>query len=137
MNPHDQISTPLGFAEFAAEWFGVFVPPALAAGFAIDASEHSRRWETATGPVCWVKNRLLDAGYFKPGRQCHDDSVVTAILHVGFLSLPESPEMLERLKNEPRDAPAPARSRFANCVQKYAVAPIDATAGRVSPGDAK
>ena len=52
MNPHDQISTPLGFAEFAAEWFGVFVPPALAAGFAIDASEHSRRWETATGPVC-------------------------------------------------------------------------------------
>jgi hypothetical protein len=137
MTPHDQISTPLGFAEFAAEWFGVFVPPALAAGFAADASEHGRRWETAAGPVCWVKNRLLDAGYFKPGGQCHDDSFVTAILHVGFLSLPESPEMIARLKNELAEEPSPARSRFANSVQRYAVSPIDATAGRVSPGDAK
>jgi|688.fasta_scaffold107683_8 hypothetical protein len=137
MTPHDQISTPLGFAEFAAEWFGVFVPQALSSRIAKQARQHTRRWETAAGPVCWVKNRLLDEGYFKPGGQCHDDSFVTAILHVGFLSLPESPEMIARLKNELAEEPSPARSRFANSVQRYAVSPIDATAGRVSPGDAK
>ena len=136
MNHHDQILTPEGVADLAAEWFDVFVPQSLSSRIAKQARQHTRRWETAAGPVCWVKNRLLDEGYFKPGRQCHDDSVVTAILHVGFLSLPESPEMLERLKNETPTEPALARSRFANCVKKYAVAPIDATAGRVSPGDA-
>lgn len=137
MNHHDQILTPGGVADLAAEWFDVFVSPTLSSRIAKLARQHTRRWDTAAGPVCWVKNRLLDAGYFKPGRQCHDDSFVTATLHVGFLSLPESPEMLARLKNERPEASSPARSRFANSVQKYAVSPIDATAGRVSPGDAK
>jgi hypothetical protein len=134
---HDQISTAIGFVAFAREWFDVFVPESLARRIASQARSHKERWETAAGPVCWAKNRLLDAGYFRPGRNEFDDSMVTATLHVGFLSLGESPEMIARLKNEQPGDPSPARSRFAELVKKYAVAPIDATACRVSPGDAK
>lgn len=137
MNHHDQISTVRGFIAFASEWFDVFVPESLARRVASQARAHKERWETAAGPVCWAKNRLLDAGYFRPGRCEFNDSAVTATLHIGFLSIKESPEMLERLKNERTEEPSPARSKFASLVKKYAVSPIDATASRVSPGDAK
>lgn len=137
MTAHDQISTPLGFAEFVSEWFGVSVPTIIAIAYSSEARSHRERWETAAGPFCWVKNRLLEQGYFDPGRNTPPCGGITAIMHVGFLCIRETPEMLDRLKNERREEPAPARSRFASAINMYAVSPIDATAGRVSPGDAK
>jgi len=137
VNAHDKISTPAGFAEFASEWFEIAVPPVLAVIYSGEARDHQERWETSTGPFCWVKNRLLEAGYFDVGRNSPAGGGITAILHIGFLSLPESQEMLQRLKNERPEDSSPARSRFSKAVKKYAVAPIDATAGRVSPGDAR
>jgi hypothetical protein len=138
MTPHDQISTPCGFAAFAEEWFDVFVHPDFAETAASQARRHKERWETAAGPVCWVKNRLLDAGYLRPGFVSPDaEHIVTATFHVGFVFIAETPEMVARLKNEPRCDGSPARSKFAEMLRRYAVAPIDATAARVSPGDEK
>jgi len=136
MTAHDQISTPEGVETFAAEWFDVYVAPPLASSIANYAKSLRNRWETAAGPVCLVKNILLEAGYFKPSGLIFDDSLVTAILHVGFIFIRESQEMVELLKNEEPSESSPARSRFANEVQVRAVSPIDGTAGRVSPGDA-
>jgi hypothetical protein len=137
MTAHEQISTPDGVVAFAAEWFDVCVAPLLASSIANCAKSLDNRWETAAGPVCFVKNRLLGAGYFKPSGRIFDDSPVTAVLHVGFVFIRESQEMVELLKNEEPSESSPARSRFANEVKVRAVSPIDATAGRVSPGDAK
>jgi hypothetical protein len=137
MTAHDQISTPDGVVTFAAEWFDVFVSPPLASSIANYAKSLDNRWETAAGPVCFVKNLLLEAGYFKPSGHVFDDSLVTAVLHFGFIFIRETPEMVEMLRNEPPSEPSLARSRFANEVLVRAVSPIDGTAGRVSPGDAK
>jgi|LakMenEpi03Aug12_release.lakeMendotaPanAssembly.Ray.scaffolds.fasta_scaffold2947686_1 hypothetical protein len=57
---------------------------------------------------------------------------VTAVLHVGFLSIAETPEMLERLRRpEPDEPDSTARSRLFSELQRIGVTPIDATAGVV------
>lgn len=138
MTAHDQISTPCGLAAFASEWFDISVPTWFANSMARDASKHRERWETAAGPYIWLKNRLLEDGLFHGvGRNSPDDSHPTATLHVGFLSIIESPEMIERLRNESMESGKPARSRFANDARTKNVAPVDATAGRMYRGNAK
>lgn len=137
MNAHDQISTPFGLASFTMEWFDVAVPAWFAWSMSSDAARHRERWETAAGPYIWVKNRLLEHHMLPDaGRNTPDDSHSTATLHVGFLSIFETPEMLNRLRNERvTDDASPARSRFARCLGVTAVTPIDTVAGRVCRGD--
>ena len=138
MTAHDQISTPCGLASFASEWFGIAVPVWFARRYARVASKQRERWETASGPYIWLKNRLIEEGLFcGVGRCSPDDSHPTATLHVGFLSLIESPEMIQRLQNESMKPGKPARSRFANDAKTKNVAPVDATAGKMYRGDAK
>jgi hypothetical protein len=108
-----------------------------AARWAYEASKHKERWETTAGPFAWVKNRILESGLLPfGGFDPSAEPVVTAVLHVGFLSLPETREMLDRLMFDPeRSKDSTARSRFGKTVHVHAVSPIDATASRVSGGD--
>ena len=57
----------------------------------------------------------------------------TCVLHVGFLSIPETADQISRLKNEPLECDfSPCRSRFMAHSAAHFVTPIDALAGRVT-----
>jgi hypothetical protein len=129
---HDQISTAEGLCSFADEWLGIRVPLLTAAKWARQARKHRERWTTTVGPYIWIKNRLSESGWFDfAGHDSPDWSHPTAVLHVGYVSLFESPEMISRLTNEPMDDGSPSRSRLAKEMQVRDVKPIDGTAARV------
>lgn len=64
------------------------------------------------------------------------ERVVTAVLHVGFLTLHETPGMLARLRHGREQLPGygPARSRIFPMIETHHIAPIDAVAAKVSHG---
>lgn len=133
MTSHDRISTPDGLSSFALEWFGVEVPQWFASEMADIASRHKSRWETTAGPYCWVKNRLSEASLMPKTIGCqHAPEAVTAILHVGFVFIEETADMVSRLKNEQADAGSPSRPAFFREAARKSVSPVNATAARVS-----
>jgi hypothetical protein len=108
-----------------------------ASKWASQARSHRERWDTAAGPFVWVKNRALEAGLIPFGWAPLDDSrVVTAVLHIGFLSLAETSDMTARLP-EAEEAPfdSTARSRLVSEMEIRSASPIDGTAARVFGGD--
>jgi hypothetical protein len=137
MNAHEQISSPDGLRRFASEWLGVSVGSGDAAKWAAAARQHKERWDTATGPFVWVKNRVLEAGLIPFGWEPFDDRrIVTAVLHIGFLSLSETSEMVARLPEATQlPSDSTARSRLVGEMAIRSVSPIDGTAAKVFGGD--
>lgn len=133
MTAHEQISTPEGLSLFAQEWFGVVVPQTFADRMSSAARGHENRWETTAGPYCWLKNRITEESLL-PTPPClpPSDGGATAVLHVGFIWIRETDEMISRLRNEPTQPGSPARSRFFGEASRSPVSPIDATAARVT-----
>lgn len=83
----------------------------------------------------WLKNRLDEMGVCTAHRTGQPDatSVTSAVLHIFFLYLEETEDMLERLRREPVGTESQtARSKLAKTNQKN-VRPIDKTAFRVAP----
>lgn len=63
--------------------------------------------------------------------------ITTCTFHVFFLSIGETEEQIERLRNEPiQRIYSPKRSRLVSKLKTAFVKPINATAAKVSPGDA-
>lgn len=85
----------------------------------------------------WFKNRLEERGLLPlAGRLANnndDNPLVTATFHVGFISIEETPEQLERLpKGEPKNGePSVARSKISRTVQH--IEPINSVASKVAP----
>jgi hypothetical protein len=83
-----------------------------------------------------LKKRLGDAGETRGRAREGREPRPTCRLHVGFVCLEETPEMLVRLRNErekPEAAAFPARSGVWKAAQIRSVRPIDRTAWRVAP----
>lgn len=136
MTIHDLISIPDGLVRAAEEWFGVTVPQKIAKSLADIARQHKNRWETGGAPMCWLKSQLHELGMLGgAGMVCCDPEHATAVLHVGFLTLRETPDMVERLKNENKEESRVARSRLAEELRRVAVSPINATAAIVGGRD--
>lgn len=94
-------------------------------------------WHLSTGPAMWIKNRLMECGCFKTERNppTDFDDMATAVLHCFFLSLEETAEMIEILKNENDQAQreklyAVARSKLFGTTR--VVTPIDRTAAKIA-----
>lgn len=96
------------------------------------------RWTVSAGPAMWIKNRLMELGCF---RVRHDPSTdfgdaTTAVLHVFFMSLEETAEMILFLQNERE---AEHKKKLAKVARSklfgtpLVVAPVDSTAGKVAP----
>jgi hypothetical protein len=79
----------------------------------------------------WFKRRLQDAGYLQPGGKEPPPIRCGCELHIGFIGIEESPEMLERLRREPGPVPetiaTPGMTRTNQKLQ-----PIDRVAARVT-----
>jgi hypothetical protein len=148
---HEQLCTPTGAQEIALEWWDCVISAELSAKLGAayaKASKHRVAVDrknghliTAAGPLVWLKQRLNDAGLLPvSGNPPPDDkpTATTAVLHVGFLCVPETEEMMCRLRNEPlpTDTNNPARSKMFETAQKQIVTPIDALAGKVTHGPA-
>lgn len=85
----------------------------------------------------WLKLRLMELGIFRPGHNLFSKEVrlQPCELHLGFLSLPETEEMLIRLRLEAMstEEAAVARSKLGKVLGVQNVQPIDAVAARVAP----
>lgn len=91
----------------------------------------SKDWSQSSF-VTWLKIQAIKCGFIErcDGGQMPLEFGPTATMHVFFLHLLESPEMICRLRNERVIAGnGPARSRITN--ETEIIQPIDATAARV------
>lgn len=78
----------------------------------------------------WFKNRLAAGGLLPCGRDDRAAVWLGVPLHVFFVALEETPEMLVRLRNEPVAAgPGPATPGIG---RRGTVGPIDRVAARVA-----
>lgn len=145
---HEQMATGPGVQALAKEWFDADVPDGLAAVISETYAKTTRKRVKddkakgyhicAAGPCVWLKSRLNCRGMLPvSGAPPNDDDPgpVSAVLHVGFVGIHESEEMLERLRSEfvKRDPGAPARSKVFKQLARETIAPIDGTAARVAP----
>lgn len=85
--------------------------------------------------VMWIKNRLATLGVLDGGQSPAPIEHTTAVLHVGFIFIIETEEMLSRLRANEETGKAIhaqfARSKLASTNE--IVRPIDRVASRVSP----
>lgn len=84
-------------------------------------------WSDSTW-VCWIRNRL--APRFE--RRELTEIKFLCELHIGFLCLEETPEMLLRLHEGGKMEPSAARSKISKSLLER-LEPIDRVAARVSP----
>lgn len=146
MSVHEQMYSADGVRQIAQEWWECEITPELAEKLSLcyvktaksrARSEPKPEAVVAVFPLAWLKMRLNDWGLLPVAAQKVADDApayVTAVLHTGFLTLPETDEMLARLRNEQlcADVNNPARSKMFAVARKQAVAPIDALAGIVT-----
>ena len=95
-------------------------------------------WKVSAGPAIWIKNRLIERGAFRTNHSPPFDfaEAATAVLHVFFLALEETTEMLERLKNDDAQfASKVARSKLFS--SPLVTSPIDSLTLKVSGDDPK
>lgn len=89
---------------------------------------------TTAGLAIWLKSRLYEQGAFDVVHHPPDDLHTACEMHVFFIHLEETKQMMARLKS---DAEAKrdtiARSRMHKYMQANEVAPIDKTAFIVAP----
>lgn len=83
--------------------------------------------------VVWLKNRLTEMGAFgtEEGRSGKDAGRLTVPLHVFFLCLEETAEMLQRLARDDGEVAASA-ARSKVFTTPLVPRPVDQVAGRVS-----
>lgn len=84
----------------------------------------------------WFSNRLRELHkvfYHGNGDGLSGDRLSSCTFHVFFLSLEESPEMLERLRNENKTAQASVASSKISRTPLATIEPIDRVARRVVP----
>jgi len=86
--------------------------------------------------MTWIRNRLYDANAFATGlaRLPQDDSgpFLKVLLHIGFIGISETPEMILRLHNKKAAKTAAyqvARSKLPKTLE--IVRPVDRTAWQV------
>lgn len=109
-------------ARIASERFGVPVPATTP-----PAGQGRRGWTDSTW-LMWFKNRAV----FQFGGTATDESVRTCRLHVGFLSLPETEEMISALREPNLELVfRVARSKIFGT--PFVPIPIDRVAMRVAP----
>lgn len=82
----------------------------------------------------WLKNRLDELHAFQAGHKSFPASPWPVPLHVFFIHIEETPEMVARLAEGKPAQPTPARSRLPKSMLKT-LRPIDAVAKRVAPTD--
>lgn len=83
----------------------------------------------------WLKTQLLKYGYFDMALRQQEERLdsLSVEMHVFFISLPETEEMLERLRREPpyKSKTEVARSKMFR-EDSRVPKPVDATADKVS-----
>lgn len=97
-----------------------------------------KRFERRAFGCCWgdgtwlmfLKSRLEEIGCFKNGCQIAVEGGCTAVMHVFFINIEETPEMVARLRNEKPDQIAVARTKLNKDTSGY-VEPIDGNAAKV------
>lgn len=123
-----------------------FVAGYVSGRFGIEVSEEdAQRWHrlAVTQDLCpywsdcstlmWIKNRLSEMGRLTARHEDTPDATITCEMHVFFIGLEETPEMLIRLKGEKSVAVSQvARSKIANTLLAD-IRPIDAVAASVAP----
>jgi hypothetical protein len=149
MDVHDQMCTAAGVQALAKEWWVCDIAAETAEKLSAQyikerkkPHEKNVREGKATsalsaGQLVWLKYMLNMAGLLPVGDNPVTDDTptpVTAVLHIGFLSVPETYEMLGRLNNEHRrhECNDPARSKMFETAQRQDVTAIDRTAAIVS-----
>lgn len=95
------------------------------------SEKRSDRWDTSAGPAMWCKNRLQEWKLWPTaGHEGCGDIRLEAILHVFFLFLEETQEMIALLpEGSPTEAKL-ARSKVSKT--NKVIQPIDKTAERVT-----
>jgi hypothetical protein len=112
--------------------FGVEIDGEAAANLSILAHRQKLQdcWGDCTANM-WIKNRLTMMGLFKAEGNQPADVVLPVTLHFFFITLRETPEMLDRLKVIPEAVKdSLARSRIGKTYQN--IQPIDRVASRVT-----
>lgn len=145
MSFHDQMFTAAGVQALGREWFDCEIPEGLASCWSYDYIDaHNKRNNgeyaiTAAFPCVFLKTRLNDLGLLPVANSAPAAApVVTAVFHVGFLTLPETLEMWQRLWNENlRTDSHVARSAIFKAAEKINPTPIDATAAIVTHGEGR
>ena len=92
---------------------------------------HGGKWHTSAGPAMWVKNRLREwEEWPTAGHEGCGDVRLEAILHVFFLFLKETQEMLANLPEGAKATPKVARSKISKTQEL--IQPIDRVAHDVT-----
>ena len=99
----------------------------------INGSVPDKRWPD-DDCMMWLKNRLANMALLDPGKQMPAPVELKVPLHVFFISLEETPEMLERLGTDLFDILSQvATSRVTSSLIR--LKPINRVAARVAPVD--
>lgn len=103
-----------------------------------DAARHRLRYTSGGWCDLWLRARLTEEDWFKPGMGYAPEIQLPVELHIGFLSVHETEEMLDRLRRRD-DTPVPAGPATPGIERtQEVVSPIDRVAARVfgpDPGD--
>lgn len=87
-------------------------------------------WHSDASWIGWLKFALINR--VQASNSKRQQEIVTAVLHVGFVSVEETDEQIERLRKDPAwFSPSVARSKIGT-TQLSEIAPVDRVAKRVS-----
>lgn len=129
-----KMRTPEGLRAAALEWFEVHVLQDDAEAWSAKYNkEIDRKHTTSAGPLIWLKNRMMERMLFSFGGSRGGLEMPGCELHVAFLFLEETEEMLCRLRTKERTKTpdeSVARSKIGKTNSK--IQPIDATAATVA-----
>jgi len=95
----------------------------------MNARDLRRHWSDCSW-ACWFKSRIQEYKRFSWGSVGYLPEITTATLHVGFLWLEETPEMLARLSEPGVMASTVSRSKITET--QRVIQPIDRVAARVA-----
>jgi hypothetical protein len=129
-----QLRTPEGLRSAALEWFDVAVDTDDAARWSAKYNKTMpSRYDTSAGPLMWLKNRMLERQLFSWGGAPDYLTLDGVDLHIAFLFIEETEEMLCRLR-KPERTTTPDESVARSKIGKTAeiIQPIDATAAAVT-----
>lgn len=129
-----QLRTPEGLQAAAWEWFDVDVSKDLAEKWSAKYNKTiARTYITSAGPLMWLKNRMMEQMLFVYGGSQDFPGIDGCDLHVAFLFIEETEEMLCRLRTPERTTTpdeSVARSKIGKTNTK--IQPVDALAAAVT-----
>lgn len=141
--------TPRGVSDLARGWWGIILSEHRARQISnyyeksgqlkrVQKDQEDGEHITGDGIFAWLKNRLLEIDAIGRAGCCGSDPChATATLHVGFVFIAETDEMLATLRREPVDdgKDSTARSKFASVAEVQDVHAVDSLASRVTGVD--